>query len=129
MTLPAQQTVSTTAKPDIVVIMVDDLDYNLAMGLIEGDANGSHLPLEDTVLIFTSDNGYFHGEHRLSRKVIPYEEALRIPLMMRVPGISGGQVITQPVLMNDLAPTILELADVSPPASWEFDGRSLVPLL
>lgn len=91
--------------------------------------------LEDTVLIFTSDNGFFLGDHRLSGKEAAYEEAIRVPLYVRLPlrllqayGAAGYAPRTVPgiALNNDLAPTIVELAGVAAPRA---DGRSLVPLL
>ena len=93
--------------------------------------------LDNTVIVFTSDNGFF-GEHRLALgKNLPYEEAIRVPLMIRVPtGVSlaaPGGVVHQPVANIDLAPTLLELARAQPCISSTqcrvMDGRSLVPLL
>jgi hypothetical protein len=83
--------------------------------------------LSNTAIIFTSDNGYFWGEHRLTQKVVGYEEAMRIPLAIRAPGYQAGQASSRLVLSTDLAPTIVQLAGATseiPP-----DGRSLVPLL
>jgi N-acetylglucosamine-6-sulfatase len=83
--------------------------------------------LSNTAIIFTSDNGYFWGEHRLSKKLVGYEEAMRAPLAIRAPGYPAGQVSSRFVLSTDLSPTIVQLADGTngiPP-----DGRSLVPLL
>ena len=84
---------------------------------------------DNTVLIFTSDNGYYLGEHRLDPKVIGYEEAIRIPLVMAGPDIQAEPTRVGLVLSNDLAPTIAEWAEVSPPILVPQDGRSLVPLL
>jgi N-acetylglucosamine-6-sulfatase len=91
--------------------------------------------LENTVIIFTSDNGYFEGEHRIAvNKTFPYEEALRVPLAMRVPAgvVSGPHLakVKDLVANIDLAPTILELAG-GEPCDGEgncrvMDGRSLV---
>jgi arylsulfatase A-like enzyme len=83
--------------------------------------------LDDTYLIYTSDNGWHMGEHRLGPgKNTPYEEDIRVPLVIRGPGIAPGTVVPQLALNSDLAPTIAELAGASAP---EFvDGRSLVPL-
>ena len=84
--------------------------------------------LENTYIVFTSDNGFFHGEHRVaSGKVLPYEPALRVPLLVRGPGIKPGVVLDQLVANVDLAPTIVELARVTP--GRIMDGVSLVQLL
>lgn len=82
--------------------------------------------LKNTVIIFTSDNGWFYGEHRYDvGKAGPYEEATHMPLFVRVPGVSGGRR-NHLVTLVDLAPTILELAGL--PVTEEMDGQSLVPL-
>jgi arylsulfatase A-like enzyme len=83
--------------------------------------------LNDTLLVFTSDNGFLLGEHRLNAKQNAYEEALRVPLYVRAPGIAGPQVAAQMTVNVDLAPTIVELAQAS--AAHTLDGRSFVPLL
>jgi arylsulfatase A-like enzyme len=93
--------------------------------------------LENTIVIFTSDNGFYYGEHRLAReKIRPYEEALRVPFVIRMPqGLLGPTVssVDEPVANIDLAPTILELAGAPPcykPGRCRvMDGRSVVPLL
>jgi N-acetylglucosamine-6-sulfatase len=95
--------------------------------------------LGKTVFIFISDNGLFHGQHRLpGGKVFPYEEALRLPLVIGLPKRfrdGGPRVRTagRPVGNIDLAPTILDLANAQPcpPAGScrTLDGRSLLPLL
>jgi arylsulfatase A-like enzyme len=83
--------------------------------------------LGNTYLIFTSDNGLLMGQHRYpARKNNFYEEASRVPLMVRGPGIQP-RTDDRLVLSIDLAPTLLELAGTPVPAS--VDGRSLVPLL
>jgi N-acetylglucosamine-6-sulfatase len=84
--------------------------------------------LEKTLIIFTSDNGYFHGEHRIpSGKVFVYEPATRVPLIVRGPRIPPGQRIDDLVANIDLAPTIADAANVTPLRI--VDGRSLLPLL
>jgi N-acetylglucosamine-6-sulfatase len=84
--------------------------------------------LDNTLLIFTSDNGFFHGEHRMpSEKMLVYEPSIRVPLIMRGPGVPVGAVRRQLVTNADLAPTILDIADASP--TKPQDGRSLLPLL
>jgi arylsulfatase A-like enzyme len=84
--------------------------------------------LDDTLLIYTSDNGYFHGEHRIpDEKGRVYEESIRVPLQMRGPGIPPGVSIDPLVINADLAPTIVDAADVIP--RLELDGRSLLPVI
>jgi N-acetylglucosamine-6-sulfatase len=84
--------------------------------------------LDDTYVFFTSDNGFHLGQHRLGAgKWTAYEEDIRVPLMVRGPGVPEGKKLPHMVLNNDLAPTFAELAGVDPP---DFvDGRSLAPLL
>ena len=93
--------------------------------------------LENTLIVFTSDEGYFYGEHGLStERRLAYEESARIPLYMRVPrsitlghgpGVRPGSVLDPYVVSIDMAPTFLEMAGAPP--SLDMDGRSLVPLL
>ncbi|MDP8964098.1 MAG: sulfatase [Cyanobacteriota bacterium] len=83
--------------------------------------------LDNTAIFFTSDNGYTFGEHRLWQKMYPYEEAIRVPLLIRVPDNLARRISDRFVLNNDLAPTIVELAGAVP--EIEMDGRSLIPLL
>jgi hypothetical protein len=78
----------------------------------------------DTVIVFTSDNGYFMGEHRQrSGKIKPYEPSLRVPLVVAGPGIPHG-VRDAPITTIDLTATILDLASASLP---DVDGTSAVP--
>lgn len=82
--------------------------------------------LADTLLIFTSDNGFMAGEHRVpAGKVLAYEPSIRVPLLMRGPGIPHGVHRDQLVWNGDLAPTILDLAGAR--AALPLDGRSLLP--
>jgi len=84
--------------------------------------------LDDTVVVFTSDNGYFQGEHRRGDKRLMYEDSIRIPLFVRYPGLAQvGQVPDEMVLDIDVGPTMLDLAGVSAPSSMQ--GRSFRPLL
>ena len=84
--------------------------------------------LDNTLIIFTSDNGFFHGEHRMpNEKMLVYEPSIRVPLIMRGPGVPVGAARRQLVTNADLAPTILDVADASP--TKPQDGRSLLPLL
>jgi N-acetylglucosamine-6-sulfatase len=84
--------------------------------------------LARTLVIFTSDNGFFHGEHRMaSEKMLAYEPSIRVPLILRGPGVPAGVERRQLVTNADLAPTILDVAGAS--ATKPQDGTSLLPLL
>jgi N-acetylglucosamine-6-sulfatase len=84
--------------------------------------------LDDALVIFTSDNGLLWGEHRWLKKEVPYEEAIRVPLVVRADAIVGEGVRTDDHLVAniDLAPTIADVAGVELPGA---EGESLVPLL
>jgi N-acetylglucosamine-6-sulfatase len=90
---------------------VDDLVGKLLNRL---EATGQ---LEDTYVIFASDNGYFLGQHRLTKKSLPYEEAIRIPFVVRGPGVPARK-LDHLVINSDFAPTVADLAGIEPPASW-----------
>ena len=82
---------------------------------------------DNTLIVYTSDNGFFVGDHGWYDKRFMYEPSLRVPLVIRAPGGKAGQV-TQAMAMNiDFAPTILDYAGVAPPSS--FQGQSLRPIL
>lgn len=82
----------------------------------------------DTAVVYASDNGFLFGEHGKVELRWPYDEVLRIPFLLRLPRAFGGsQQRAQMALNLDLAPTLLELAGVPPPAAMQ--GRSLVPVL
>ncbi len=84
----------------------------------------------DTVVIFSSDHGEMLGDHYMWRKNVPYEGSARIPLLIRAPdgyGLKPREVIDLPVCLEDIMPTILDLADVECPEG--VDGRSLAPLM
>jgi arylsulfatase A-like enzyme len=86
--------------------------------------------LRNTYLVFTSDNGAFWGEHRISEgKYLPYDPAARVPLLIRGPGVPRGRVSRELVSNIDFAPTVLQLAGASAPPKFAIDGRSLVPFL
>ena len=83
--------------------------------------------LEDTYIFFTSDNGWFQGQHRISNgKDRPYEESAHVPLFVRGPGVPAGAGVENLVLNNDLAPTFAGLAGMR---EFPSDGRSVAPLL
>jgi arylsulfatase A-like enzyme len=82
--------------------------------------------LNNTYFVFTSDNGYMQGEHRVrSGKMLPYEPSTQVPLLVSGPGIPAGRVSRELVANIDLAPTILQLAGAT--AGKTVDGRSLLP--
>jgi N-acetylglucosamine-6-sulfatase len=85
--------------------------------------------LDKTVILFTSDNGFFYGEHNLSlERRLPYEESIRSPLILRFPPVAEpGSRIEGLVASVDLAPSLLELAGA--PIGDHIQGRSFVPLL
>jgi arylsulfatase A-like enzyme len=82
--------------------------------------------LSNTYVIFTSDNGFFFGQHRLvGGKFLAYEPSTHLPLIIRGPGIEPNTKSGQLVNTPDIAPTILELAGVT--ADKSIDGTSLMP--
>ena len=87
-------------------------------------ANGE---LDNTLIVYTSDNGFFHGEHRIpTGKLHIYEESIRVPLQMRGPGIPRGVNVGDLSINADLAPTIVDVANANP--GLAMDGRSLIPV-
>jgi N-acetylglucosamine-6-sulfatase len=99
---------------------VDDMVQNVVSTL---KSTGE---LNNTVIIFTSDNGFFHGEHRVPQgKVRLYEPSVRVPLLIRAPGLPKGVKRSDPVVNADLTPTILDFANAK--AGRREDGHSLVP--
>ncbi len=106
--------------------------YTAALAVIDdaiGDLVATLADLEladNTFVVFSSDHGEMLGDHRLFQKHVPYEPAMRIPLIAAGPGISTGvcDALTELV---DLPPTLLELVGVEP--LDDIDGRSLVPVL
>jgi arylsulfatase A-like enzyme len=84
--------------------------------------------LSNTLIIFTSDQGYALGQHGFTRKVAPYDANIRAPLIVSLPGeVAEGKVVSEPVAGVDLIPTILRAASMDLP--WRMDGRDLWPLL
>ena len=85
---------------------------------------------DNTVIVFTSDNGHFAAEHGFFGKWFMHEESLRVPLIIfdpRVPAKQRGQTATGMALNIDIAPTILELAGLPAPAAMQ--GQSLLPVI
>jgi N-acetylglucosamine-6-sulfatase len=84
--------------------------------------------MDDTVIVFCGDNGFFMGEHQRGDKRLMYEESIRIPFLLRYPPLArAGTVVDEMVLNIDVAPTLLDLAGADVPAHMQ--GRSVRPLL
>jgi len=82
--------------------------------------------LRNTLIMFVSDNGWMQGEHRIpGDKFLPYEESLRVPLIIRGPGVPRGRTIQGQVSNIDFAPTLLDAANAR--ARRKMDGVSLLP--
>jgi arylsulfatase A-like enzyme len=128
-----------SALPPLTQRQIEDMDRIFAMrlramlsvqDLVGGivDALTAAGKLDDTYIFFTSDNGYHFGEHRLlPGKQTPYEEDLRVPLLVRGPGVPRGVTLPHLVGNVDFAPTFLDLAGL--PGRDDFDGHSMAPLL
>jgi N-acetylglucosamine-6-sulfatase len=94
---------------------------------VEATLAAEHLT-RNTYIVFSSDNGYHMGQHRLLRgKQTAFDTDIRVPLIVAGPGIPSGNVVSQVAQNVDLYPTFVELAGGRP--STPIDGRSLVPLL
>ena len=107
--------------------MITGVDQALARIILSLRENGFE---DNTVIVFTSDNGYFLGERGLAGKWLIYEESIRVPLIIvdpNQPSERRGVTNDEIVLNTDIAPTLLELAGVKPPTG--YDGRSVMPLV
>ena len=102
-----------------------DLDRYCIAPILQ--ALGATGQLANTIIFFTSDNGYLFGEHREVAKDLPYWESSEVPFFVRGPGV---RVTTRTALVNhtDLMPTACEIAGISL-ASLDVDGRSMLPNL
>jgi len=86
--------------------------------------------LDDSMVVFMSDNGYLLGEHRRIGKVVPYDESIRVPMVVRYDPVTAAHAGTKNpdmVLNLDIAPTFADAAGVSTPSS--VDGLSMLPIL
>lgn len=83
---------------------------------------------DNTLVVFTSDQGFAFGQHGFRMKVAPYDASIRSPLIVSMPSkLPRGKVCETPVVGPDLVPTFFEVAELETP--WPMHGRSLVPLL
>jgi arylsulfatase len=106
--------------------MATEVDATIGRILAEVKSRGL---LDQTLVLFTTDNGYFHGEHGLADKWYPYEESIRVPLIVRdprLPASNRGKTNDDFVLNVDLAPTILGFAGIAAPAGMQ--GHDFAPL-
>ncbi len=115
----------------VYAAMIESVDTGIGRLLDALDTSGQ---TDNTMVIFCSDNGG-HGrktsmEPLRGSKGMLYEGGIRSPMVVRWPGrIEAGSSCSEPVIMVDLLPTILEMAGVVPPAEQPVDGMSLIPLL
>jgi len=106
---------------------VHGLDENLGRVLSYLDTSGL---ADQTLVIYTSDNGFELGEHGFYDKRDAFETSIRVPMLAYAPKwIKPGRTVTQMIQNIDVAPTILQACGVAPPPSAKFDGRSFLPLL
>lgn len=116
---------------DSVMAKYHQLIYaiDVAVGMIRDSVKEAGIA-DNTIIIYTSDNGYFCGAHGYGSKVLPYEESSRVPLIIYSPlHASAGKKQRSTALTGniDFAPTLLDLAGL--PIPPEMDGKSLAPLL
>lgn len=104
---------------------VTAVDENIGRVL---DALTESKQLDETVVLHTSDNGFFHGEWKRFDKRFMHEPSIRVPMLVRYPKLAKAGATPDSMALNvDIAPTVLDLAGVKPPISMQ--GRSFAPLL
>lgn len=94
------------------VTMIDDM-----IGKIIDVMEAEDL-MDDTIILFTSDHGENLGAHGLWQKMVPYEESICVPLIVRIPDRQGGQRAVMPVSLVDVAPTLASLCNLPGLADW-----------
>lgn len=97
------------------------VDEGVASTVAALEATGE---LANTLIVFVSDNGYLFGQHRYVGKIVPYEASLRVPLLMRGPGVPQGAIRSQTVSMVDVAPTLVDAGNAL--ATRRMDGESML---
>jgi N-acetylglucosamine-6-sulfatase len=89
--------------------------------------------MSDTMFVFTSDNSLSGGSHRWTAKESPWDEAIHVPMVVRYDPLTAGLTDrvenTHMVMNTDFAQTMLDLAGITPPSGYTFDGQSWLPLL
>lgn len=115
-------------KDPVYAAMIEGMDAAIGRFLKALDDAGLR---DNTLVIFTSDNGGYNGDNKPLRGVkgMLYEGGIRVPWIVRWPGkIKPGTVNATPIISTDCYPTLLEVAGLSPTPDHPLDGRSLVPL-
>jgi N-acetylglucosamine-6-sulfatase len=116
----AQLTESFQQRQESLVALDEAVDRTVAALRSIGE-------LDNTVILFTSDNGYMQGEHRIhAGKTVPYDPSAKVPLLVRGPGFPAGIARGQLVGNIDVAPTLVDVADAT--AGLPLDGTSLLPI-
>lgn len=118
----ANDVVAERGLPPLSTLMVETWRAHLESLLAVDDAVADTVEaldrtgvLDNTVIVFTSDNGLLLGQHRLpDAKIAPYEESIRVPFFVRGPGFNPGATVSSPVAHLDLAATFVELAGAEP---------------
>jgi len=124
-TMPATKELKYQAYLRRYLAVVASVDDNVGRLLDFLDSSGL---ANNTVVIYTSDQGFYLGEHGWFDKRFIYDQSLRMPLLVRYPGVlAPGRVINAFVQNIDFAPTFLNLAGVAVPG--EMQGKSILPLL
>jgi arylsulfatase A-like enzyme len=116
-------------RDPVYAAMIEALDTEIGRFLKLLDETGLR---DETLVIFKSDNGGYHGDNRPLRgfKGMLYEGGIRIPWIVRWPGrVKAGTRCVTPVISTDCYPTLLEIAGLSPTADQPLDGSSILPLM
>jgi len=104
--------------------IITHMDQQIGRILDALDASGK---AENTWIFFTSDHGLAVGQHGLMGKQNPYDHSVRVPFIVAGPGVAAGKMIDEPIYLQDVMPTTLELAGIDRPEHVEF--QNLLPLL
>lgn len=106
------------------LLSVDDQVGNIVAGLQDTGR------LDNTLIMFASDNGWLFGEHRWKGKIVPYQEADQVPVIIRWDALGRQPAQVGDLVTNmDYTATFLDAAGASPPAGYQLDGQSMLPLI
>ena len=128
---------SATDRQNLGRLQLDRMESMLTIDLLIGRVMNSlgRATLDNTLIVFTSDNGYLLGQNRIGNKMTAQEESVRVPLVIRPPGgLTAGRTVDAVALNTDLAPTVLDYAGRDPllpgyNRGAGLDGRSLRPIV